>query len=93
MEELEKDEPFLMNANNELLRIIRKDISIEEKKGMILECMRTKLGKKKAGYIYCIYNEIYEVYEETVYKLGNTQNIKDRERSYNNGYIKECIIC
>lgn len=87
-----KDEKFLSTAYDEMLLIISNKLNENEKKKLIIECLKTKLGIPKEGYIYCIYNELYEVYDTLIYKLGNTQNIKERVQAFNNGYIKECII-
>ena len=31
------------------------------------------------GYLYCIYNEMYEYYGKHVYKLGETKDFKNRQ--------------
>jgi len=45
---------------------------------------------KKQGYIYCLDNECYKYISENMYKIGQTQNIKERLRSYNSIFIDKC---
>ncbi len=47
--------------------------------------MSTK--ETKEGYIYCLYNEVYNYYGDNVYKIGETNNIEKRMRSYTTSYI------
>ncbi len=44
------------------------------------------------GYIYCIYNEVYKMYGENVYKLGCSKNAKKRLCAYTSYYINPCVI-
>ena len=46
----------------------------------------------KKGYIYCLYNEMFNFYGKNVYKLGETNNIKKRLNSYTTNYIKKSEI-
>ena len=45
-----------------------------------------------AGYIYCLYNEMFNYYGENVYKLGKTIDINNRMCGYTTTYIKPCEI-
>jgi len=45
---------------------------------------------KKQGYIYCLYNICYSYISENMYKIGQTQNIKERLGSYNSIFIDKC---
>ena len=40
------------------------------------------------GYLYCMYNEMYEYYGEHVYKLGETKEFKNRQCGYTTSYVK-----
>jgi hypothetical protein len=44
------------------------------------------------GRLYCIYNEMYDLYGEHVYKLGNSKDIECRLKNYVTSYIKPCIV-
>jgi hypothetical protein len=44
------------------------------------------------GYIYCITNVIINIYNEDIYKLGSTSDLKNRLRLYNQLYFDEIII-
>jgi hypothetical protein len=43
--------------------------------------------KNIPGYIYCLYNPMFNYYGNNVYKLGQTANIKTRLNSYVTSYI------
>lgn len=49
-------------------------------------------NKSKQGYIYVIYNPVYEFYGEHTYKIGRTKNIQNRLNSYVTSYIDDPII-
>ena len=54
---------------------------------------KTNITKKIiAGRLYCIYNEMYDMYGEYVYKLGNSKDIECRLKNYVTSYIKPCVI-
>ena len=42
------------------------------------------------GYIYCIYNEIYQYCGENVYKFGMSKDVKQRLCGYTTPYIHDC---
>jgi len=45
--------------------------------------------KPSKGYLYCLYNEMFQFYGDNVYKLGNTNNLKTRLHGYTTAYIQE----
>jgi hypothetical protein len=44
------------------------------------------------GYLYCIKNSLYEIYDIEIFKLGNTLNLESRYCDYNNIYIDNIEI-
>jgi len=46
-----------------------------------------KIEDTNKGYIYCVYNKIYNIYGKHVYKIGKTKNINIKMRSYASNYI------
>ena len=44
------------------------------------------------GYIYILKNEMYNYYGDDVFKIGRTQNISIRMKSYKTCYIEPCEI-
>ena len=44
------------------------------------------------GYIYCLYNSVYEHYGSDVYKLGCTISPKKRIAGYATSYLEPCIF-
>lgn len=44
------------------------------------------------GYLYCIYNSIYQIYSTEIYKLGNAIELTNRMKKYNNNYFDEVKI-
>jgi len=51
-----------------------------------------KSKEPQKGYLYCLYNEMFNFYGKNVYKLGETNNIKKRLNSYTTNYIKKSEI-
>ena len=43
-------------------------------------------SESTVGYLYCIYNKMYDIYGTNIYKLGNMKN-KNRMNSYVTPYI------
>ena len=39
------------------------------------------------GYLYCLYNKVYDTYGNSVYKLGKSINVKRRLGSYSTSYL------
>jgi len=54
--------------------------------------MQYYLINDKEGYLYCIKNSIYNVYDNEIFKLGNSQDPKNRYNDYNNIYIDNIEI-
>lgn len=50
------------------------------------------INNGKKGYIYCLYNEVYQHYGKDVYKLGMTKNIKKRLTGYTTAYLYDSEI-
>jgi len=48
--------------------------------------------KIKSGYIYILYNEVYNYYGDNVFKIGKTNNIEQRLTGYTTSYIKSCEL-
>ncbi len=46
----------------------------------------------KKGYLYCLYNEMFNYYGDNVYKLGETANIEKRLPSYTTPYLVPPVI-
>lgn len=44
------------------------------------------------GYLYCIYNSIYDVYDIEILKVGNSCNLKERYRDYKYMYIDDIEV-
>ena len=63
-----------------ILDIINKNIIKEIYKNM------------NEGYIYCLYNSMFDSYGKNIYKLGCTNNIKKRICGYITSYIDNPII-
>ena len=47
---------------------------------------------KQTGYLYCLSNEMFEIYGADVYKLGMTNNMKKRMTAYVTPYLEPCKI-
>lgn len=45
-----------------------------------------------AGYLYCLFNEMYKYYGDNVKKCGNSENPEKRTLQYTTGYIEPCKI-
>ena len=45
-----------------------------------------------AGYLYCLFNEMYKYYGENVKKCGNSENPEKRALDYTTAYIEPCKI-
>lgn len=39
------------------------------------------------GWLYCVYNEVFEQYDKFTVKLGRTNNLKRRLNEYRTGYV------
>jgi len=78
-------------SDNELLKlyIIIYGLTYNEKKNNLMEHY---LINDKEGYLYCIKNSIYNVYDNEIFKLGNSQDPKNRYNDYNNIYIDNIEI-
>jgi len=48
--------------------------------------------ENKSGFIYILWNKIYNYYGENVYKIGKTSNIVCRLNQYTTSYIDPCEI-
>ena len=46
----------------------------------------------REGYLYCIKNSLYEIYDIEIFKLGNTLDLESRYNDYNNVYIDNIEI-
>ena len=44
------------------------------------------------GYLYCIKNSLYDVYDVEIFKLGNSLDLVNRYNDYNNIYIDNIEI-
>lgn len=92
-----KEEKTIMQGFTEqillkkVIKILKNKYNIEESKKKIEEELKKYIIKEE-GFLYCIENDIYSVYEERIYKIGNTNNIKTRIMNYNSLYIDKCII-
>lgn len=74
---------------SERLEIIKnKIIKLIDKKTLIQHGIKNDCD----GYLYCIYNSIYQIYSREIYKLGNTIDLIDRIKKYNNKYFDEVKI-
>ena len=51
-----------------------------------------KTDNIKSGFIYILYNEVFNYYGENVFKIGKTNNIEHRLKAYTTSYIKPCEI-
>jgi len=52
----------------------------------------TAQEKIDKGYIYVLWNEVYQYYGDNVYKIGRSNNIEHRLRSYTTSYVDSSII-
>ena len=43
------------------------------------------------GYLYVLWNPVYEKYGPNVYKLGKTVSLRGRKSSYSTPYIEESV--
>ena len=43
------------------------------------------------GYLYVLWNPVYETYGQDVYKLGKTQNLPQRKNGYITPYIDDSL--
>lgn len=73
--------------------------SLTEIKLKILDLVENKCGLIEygikndcEGYIYCIYNSLYDIYDDKYYKLGNTINLETRFNDYNTIYFEPIQI-
>jgi hypothetical protein len=48
--------------------------------------------KPNAGYIYCLYNNIFNYYGDDVYKFGNSINPDQRCLQYTTSYLEPCEL-
>ena len=46
-------------------------------------------NEKGEGYIYCLYNRVYKMYGDDVYKLGCTNNCARRKSEYGPGFMED----
>ncbi|AYV82821.1 MAG: superfamily II helicase [Hyperionvirus sp.] len=44
------------------------------------------------GYLYCLYNEVYQFYGLNVFKIGCAGNVEHRIKVYNTSFITKCEV-
>ena len=73
--------------------------TLEEIKLKILNLVENNCGliehgimNDYSGYIYCIYNSLYDIYDEKYYKVGNTINLDTRFVDYDAIYFEPIQI-
>lgn len=79
------------------IRFIEKNIGHISKIYDILEELakniyKDKLDNGEKGYIYCLYNEVFEHYGKNVYKLGMSNNVKKRLNGYTTSFLDDSKI-
>lgn len=70
--------------NGEEIEKINYCLDIESVKNTIIEYIY-KYNEK--GYLYCLYDEVFQHYGENVYKLGCAKNLLQRMSGYSTTYI------
>ncbi len=74
-----------MNVNEKLENIKSSIINLlDNNKGLLKHSIKNDCE----GYLYCITNNILNVYNMEVYKVGNTSDIVKRLMVYNNSYFE-----
>ena len=83
-----------INNYHVILKQIKKikKLKLKDEREKIKETILLFAEPKIEGYIYCIYNNIYNVYEEPIYKLGNTLDVERRLHEYDNMYVEKSIL-
>jgi hypothetical protein len=79
---------------NVLLQQIKKikKLKLKDEREKIKDTIISFTEPQTEGYIYCIYNNLYNVYEEPIYKLGNTNEVERRLHEYDNMYVEKSIL-
>lgn len=74
-------------------KLITMEIDEIDNSELIIEAYRILCEyKHDDGYLYCMYNEVYEIYGKNVYKLGCTNDLVKRLESYVTPYIEHSIL-
>ena len=47
-----------------------------------------KVKNPNSGYLYILYNSVFKEYGDNIYKLGRTNNLDNRMKSYTTSYIE-----
>jgi hypothetical protein len=58
----------------------------------MIEDTTNVLSKDTIGYIYILYNDMYQQYGQEIYKIGKSKNIDKRIKSYTTSYINPVEI-
>ena len=68
------------------LKNIKENIKnlVENNNFLIKNCITNDIN----GYLYCITNNIFNVYNIEIYKIGNSYNLIPRLKNYNNSYLE-----
>ena len=66
--------------------LIYRDIIDSDVKSLKITC------EKKVGYVYVIYNKMFDSYGEDVYKVGETKNVEKRKNGYRTGYVDKVTV-
>lgn len=83
----------IINFNTVLKQIIKIiKLNLQNEKEKIKELILNTMSPKIEGYVYCIYNDLYNLYEEPIYKIGNAKNVNRRLQEYNNIYLDKCNL-
>lgn len=75
---------------NEYVNVRRID-SIQTLTNNLLRNFIDQIYKKK-GYLYCLFNEVYQFYGKNVFKLGCCTDIDKRMVSYITSYVSASVI-
>ena len=74
----------IINFNTVLKQIIKIiKLNLQNEKEKIKELILNTMSPKIEGYVYCIYNDLYNLYEEPIYKIGNAKNVNRRLQGLN----------
>jgi len=72
---------ILQSENNKILQ-----------KSKIKEYLLLDMAPQNEGYVYCLYNDYYNIYEVPFYKIGSTYSINHRLPQFNNIYFSNCDV-
>jgi len=79
----------IISRINKILQL-KENTNIQKEK--IKEYLLSIMAPEIEGYLYCLHNEYYNIYEVSFYKIGSTDLIDRRLLQFNKIYLSKCEV-